>query len=640
MRLPSSLSIRPIAFAACGTLIAAALAACGGGDDYMTTPAAPAATTLGGTIAVGAPMLNATISVKDAQGVVVSAAVGADGSYSGLSLAGLVAPFSLQACGFIDGNYGCYYAVVGQAGTGNVTPLTNATVALALGSDPAALFAAAGGASAPSAAALDTQAAKLRSALADLLAKAGVGAGVDFATTPFDADRTGMDKVLDAVKVSTGNDGTKTFVQVEGKLGSGNAFFDPNAPGSGALSAGTDLDVDLRGISHVFVDGLSRAISESTEEKCVATMTAADIFDAAFALDMDQGVHVDKASGPAMICHFAALQGLLGGVFANPVLKDCDFASDPANKVCIAGFNIVHGDVRFEGAELAVVLRTGAAWKLLGRDSPYDIHVGAAVQRTVRVDLAAGSPDNLPQYTRALQFDIAGSDGTSATGVRAAKVYQRNVDGTLWEPNPLVTLVLTDACIAQVQSGDVARLGLLGSSCGASWLSLGDSGQPDAAALGDALIDNFYKRGRKVRIDLFATVGATGTALASIVKRVEGVPPKFAALASFPWLELDVKTRDDLKTFDGVAPTFTASWTPNPTVSAHDITFCLGGNCQGASRAAHTGVVLGRSSVVMTLEARPAGAASYKLISLYGRDHDQVGVSTNYVSCGGAASCF
>ena len=69
-----------------------------------------------------------------------------------------------------------------------------------------------------------------------------------------------MDKVLDAVKVSTGNDGdaSKTFVQVEGKLGSGNAYLDRDAA-SGTLAAGTGLDVDLRGISTVFA-GLSNAI--------------------------------------------------------------------------------------------------------------------------------------------------------------------------------------------------------------------------------------------------------------------------------------------------------------------------------------------------------------------------------------------
>lgn len=54
-----------------------------------------------------------------------------------------------------------------------------------------------------------------------------------------------------------------------------------------------------------------------------------------------------------------------------------------------------------------------------------------------------------------------------------------------------------------------------------------------AAAAGDQLIDNFYKRGRKVKVALYANVAATGTPVV-LIKRVDGMPPKFAALASFP----------------------------------------------------------------------------------------------------------
>ena len=639
MHLPESFTFRGCLAGVGAATLAALLCACGGGGSSVSA-AAVASSTLSGTVAVGAPMLNATVTVKDAKGVTVSAPAGVDGSYSGLSLEGLTAPFGVQACGFVDGNYACFYAVVQQAGTANVTPLTNAAVALALGADPAGIFAASGSVAPPLTSDLDAQHRKLKQALGDVLAKAGVGSA-DFVTTPFSADRTGMDKVLDAVKVSTGTDGGtgKTFVQVEGKIGSGNAYLDKDAA-SGVLAAGTGLDVDLTGISKVFVAGLSFAVSAPTEAICVARLSAADVFDDAFALDMDKSVRVDKASGPAMICHFAALQSLLGGVFANPVLKDCDFTTDAANKVCVAGFNIVNGDVRFEGAELALVLRTGAPWRLLGRDSAYDIHVGAAAQRTLRVDVPAGDPRAAPQYTRALQFDITGANGSNPTGVRAAKVYQRSIDGNNWEATPLVTLVLTDACIAQVQGDESARLGITGSSCGASWLSLGDSGEgAEAATAGDLLIDNFYKRGRKVRIDLYDNVGMGGTPV-TVVKRVEGVPPKFAALAAFPWLEVDAPTRMSLQTYDGVAATFTAVWVPNPTVSAHDLTFCLGGGCQGPNRAGHESTVLGHSSQPIRLEARPTGASAYKLLSLYGRDHDQVGVSSNYVSCGGLPVCF
>jgi len=32
---------------------------------------------------------------------------------------------------------------------------------------------------------------------------------------------------------------------------------------------------------------------------------------------------------------------VLGGAVANPALRDCDFTSDTAQKICTVGFNIV-----------------------------------------------------------------------------------------------------------------------------------------------------------------------------------------------------------------------------------------------------------------------------------------------------------
>ena len=631
------------------------LAGCGGGG--TTAPAtgggAPPVvvnqpvvvpTTLSGTVAVGAPMLNATVTVKDANGTIRTGTAAADGSYSGISSAGLVAPFSLQACGLVDGNYACYYSIVQQPGVANVTPLTNATVALAMGKNPADLFATTAPAAAPTASDLDAQKAKLKIALAELLVKAGV-ADIDFATTPFSADRTGMDKVLDSIKINTGTDGAtnKAFVQMEGIIGSGNVFLDKDAAASGALSAGTGADVDLKGISSVFVGGLSFAIAAPDEATCANRMSTANIFDAAFSLDLDDNLVVDKTTAPAKICEFINMNGLLGGAVANPVLRDCDFTTDVNRRVCTVGFTIAKGENSFEGAELAVVLRPNAAWKLLGRDSPYDINIGAAIQRTSRADLPETAAAAQTEYTRALTFDIGGTDGASRTGIRAAKVFQRNLDNSGWEATPLATLSLSDACIAALQPNRAARLTIDGhgnsSVCGSSWLSLGDSiDGANAAAIGDQLIDNFYKRGRKVKIDLYADVAASGTPI-TVIKRVEGVPPKFAALANFPWMEMDATTRTALAAFDGATSTFAVSWIANKTVGGKDLTFCLGPDCSNGNRAGHQDVINGRNSVQLALQNKPLASTAFKMIGMYGRNADQLGVSTNYVSCGGAPRC-
>lgn len=615
-----------------GGVVAAALTACGGGTGTGTealapvTPPVAAPSAISGTVAVGAPMLNAVITVKDALGATRTATAGADGSYHDLSTDGMTAPFSVQACGIVDGSNACYYSVVAEAGTANVTPLTHAAISLALGRDAAALFT--GDAAAPTSAELEAQNQKLVTALGPVLAAVGVAPSTDFATSAFTADRTGMDKVLDAVKISTGTDksstGTPTaFVQVEGKIGAGNVYLGSDGTADGTLGAGAGLEVDLRGISTVFA-GLTDGVSSATAAECASRMAAAKVIDPAFSLHVE-GTAADAASAPALICGFAEAGQLLGGTFANPVLKDCDFSG--ADKVCVVGFAIVKGDVVFDGAQLAVVQHSGSAeWKLLGDDSAYDINVSAAAQRSVRVDL----PDVAATYSRALSFDISNRSDQPVV-IRAAKVFQHNLSGQSWEHTPLITLALTDECLAQT-----ARLAVDGSGCEGSWLSIDAYGH--SAADGDALIDNFYKRGRQVRIDLYADVAAT-LAIASVVKRIDGVPPKSSALADFPWLELDAASKAALASYDGAASTFTATWAANRTVSPHDITFCLSGNCSDANRAAHEDLAGNATSKTLTLTHAPAGASAYKQLSLYGRNREHVGISTNYVSCGGDTDC-
>ena len=115
----------PTLIALFGAALSATLVGCGGsldGNNYDLTAQTPSS--LSGTVALGAPLLDATVSVQDANGVVVSAPVERDGSYRGLSLVGLAAPLSLRACGSLDGKYGCHDGAIDADGTGNVRPLT------------------------------------------------------------------------------------------------------------------------------------------------------------------------------------------------------------------------------------------------------------------------------------------------------------------------------------------------------------------------------------------------------------------------------------------------------------------------------------------------------------------------------------
>lgn len=130
------------------------LAACGGGGGggSSDSPAPDTPPTLRGVAATGAPLVNAQVSVVDGQGKAVGSATthAADGSYSlTLSVKNPAAPLFIQARGLDAGGtmQVLHSAVptVGAAMVGHVTPLTNAVVALALGTEPAPVFAAASG---------------------------------------------------------------------------------------------------------------------------------------------------------------------------------------------------------------------------------------------------------------------------------------------------------------------------------------------------------------------------------------------------------------------------------------------------------------------------------------------------------------
>lgn len=626
--------------------VAAMIAGCGGGGSSPAAavlpapvPApAPAVTTLSGTVAVGAPMLNAVVTVKDAAGVTRSANATSDGAYSGLSIAGLTAPFRIEACGLMDGGTSCFYAVAAQGGTANVTPLTHAVVALALNAEPASMFAETGAADAPAAAAMTAQQDKLKTVLADVLAKAGLDS-VDFTTTAFKADRTGMDKVLDLVHISTGSDtaGKTAFVQLESLGGAGSVYLDKSAAAP-KLAVGASADVDMRGIAKVF-EGLSSALSAADKSSCVTRMTAADILDPAFALELDEGKVTTAAAFPAMLCEMASQNGMLGATVPNPTLHECDTSSVPGTTSCDVGFSIVKDEKAFDADSIALVLRPGAPWRLVGRTSPYDIHVGAAIQRGMRVDLPG---DTQTTYDQALTFDISGRSASGPTGVRAAKVFQHSLDGIGWDATPVASLNLTDACIAEVRPGTRPRLGLVGDPCASTWLMLGNSGagaQPGSAALGDTLIQNFYRRGRTVKVELYANVDATGTPVV-VYRHISGMPPLSASLPTYAWVEMDAASKAALASFDGSAGSFNVGWARNTVVGVQGLSFCLTGYCEGlAGRAGEADVPFGHTSRTIPLNTRPANAAAFKLVAIYGRNSDQVNVQTNYLSCGGRPVC-
>jgi hypothetical protein len=198
---------RPVclAIAAAFAVPMALTAGCGGNGD---TPAAapevtPAETrSVRGVVATGLPVAAAPVSVVDSTGATRNATTDAAGAFS-VDATGLVAPIAAAATLPSGARLVSVLAAL-PAGESrmNVTPLTDAIAArLSATGDPATLLTptALQGASATR---LAAAVAEQRAALSAQLAAAGLDAAAfDPITTPFAADGTGADRLLDRVEV-------------------------------------------------------------------------------------------------------------------------------------------------------------------------------------------------------------------------------------------------------------------------------------------------------------------------------------------------------------------------------------------------------------------------------------------------------
>ena len=118
-----------------------------------------------------------------------------------------------------------------------------------------------------------------------------------------------------------------------------------------------------------------------------------------------------------------------GSKFVSPVLGRCDVTgTDP---LCAVSFAIqaTDGSVENVGSGMGVVYRDNR-WQFYGDLLPIAINANAAVQRGVRVD----DPTTPIQYSRALQFDIARTDGVACAVLKArddAHSHDRDLQGLL-----------------------------------------------------------------------------------------------------------------------------------------------------------------------------------------------------------------
>ena len=194
--------------------------ACGGGSG--TTAAPLAAPTISGVAATGLPIANATITVTDATGKTVSVTADANGAYS-VDVTGLTAPFVITASGTVGDSTVVLNSVLptapaaGATSTANVTPLTNAIATyLSSTKNPDDL---ASGIATQKANITDSAVAAvtsyLQKALGPLATNAGASATFDPISSQFNANGTGLDKLLDNITITI-QPGTGATITLKG----------------------------------------------------------------------------------------------------------------------------------------------------------------------------------------------------------------------------------------------------------------------------------------------------------------------------------------------------------------------------------------------------------------------------------------
>jgi len=156
---------------------------------------------LSGTAAAGAPIIG-TVTVKGALGNEVSAPIEVNGNYN-IDVTGLTAPYRLRAEGTIGGKIYRLYSYAEEAdlgGTVNITPFTDLIVANAAGQIAETYF----NRTNPEPLdplVLDEQEAALKIKLQSVFKALSVDDTVSLLYSAFSADHTGLDAVLDAVRI-------------------------------------------------------------------------------------------------------------------------------------------------------------------------------------------------------------------------------------------------------------------------------------------------------------------------------------------------------------------------------------------------------------------------------------------------------
>ncbi len=189
------------------------LSACGGSDSDASGD--EDTSTLSGTAATGLALSNKTVTVVDSTGGEVITTTAADGSYS-VTVTTSTKPYMLK----VETNGEPLFSFAAQSGVANITPLTNLAMLEAnkngTSYEPLAnLFNSfKDHYTEITETALQQAKGKVNANIASVLSGEGLDNAIDFFSTSFSANGTGIDAVLDAVDIEIGSGGAASNITI------------------------------------------------------------------------------------------------------------------------------------------------------------------------------------------------------------------------------------------------------------------------------------------------------------------------------------------------------------------------------------------------------------------------------------------
>ena len=365
-----------VRFAMLGAVTAVALAACGGGGGSSSTPT-PAASTLSGTAAAGAPIIG-RVFIKDSTTPTAkekNVPIEADGKYT-VDVSDMKAPFMVRADGYVGGNeYHLYSAATAAdvGGTINITPLTDlivANIAKTVASD----YYDSGKFSTLTAADLKTQTDALSAKLQPILAAVGVSSSIDLLRASFATDHTGLDAVLDVLRVDTTvSAGTVTATitniinqsQITSNITTGTSTG--TLTDTGVATGVTDIQAISAGFK-AFSDLFATSLPSDTNA------TLLGLFDSATFMQEGQSL-------AAFLSEITTDKSIIGISFANISIKSMDMTNGKA----VVGFSVIQNGMLANDAPdtWSMIKKSDGKWYMQGDQRIADVEVEAAAEYQV-----------------------------------------------------------------------------------------------------------------------------------------------------------------------------------------------------------------------------------------------------------------